>query len=49
MIGRPTLVKCKKIQLKRQEQEELADLDVSNIISSGKKFPFLYLYFPFPF
>ncbi|KAF7664489.1 hypothetical protein LDENG_00175110 [Lucifuga dentata] len=32
--GRPSVEKCKKIRLKREEAEELADLDVSNIITT---------------
>ncbi|KAM3597265.1 uncharacterized protein V6R79_002092 [Siganus canaliculatus] len=32
--GNPTIEKCKKVRMKREEDEELADIDVSNIIAT---------------
>uniref|UniRef100_A0A3Q1HE39 Histone chaperone domain-containing protein n=1 Tax=Anabas testudineus TaxID=64144 RepID=A0A3Q1HE39_ANATE len=32
--GKPTIEKCKKVRMKRDEAQELADLDVSNIIAT---------------
>nr|XP_020453515.1 HIRA-interacting protein 3 [Monopterus albus] len=32
--GKPSLQKCKKVRMKREEDRELADLDVSNIIAT---------------
>ncbi|XP_043942240.1 HIRA-interacting protein 3 isoform X2 [Protopterus annectens] len=36
MKGQPSLEKCKALRLKREEAAELASLDVSNIITSGR-------------
>jgi hypothetical protein len=32
--GQPSIEKCKKARLKREEAQELADLDVCNIITT---------------
>lgn len=32
--GQPSIEKCKKARLKREEAQELAELDVSNIITT---------------
>lgn len=32
--GQPTIEKCKKARLKREEEQEVAELDVSNIITT---------------
>ncbi|KAM7372153.1 hypothetical protein PAMP_009346 [Pampus punctatissimus] len=32
--GQPTIEKCKKVRMKREEAQELAELDVSNIIAT---------------
>lgn len=32
--GKPSVGRCKKIRMKREEAQELAELDVNNIISS---------------
>lgn len=32
--GNPTIKKCKKIRMQREEAQELADLDVSNILAT---------------
>ncbi len=35
--GQPSIEKCKKARLKREEAQELAELDVSNIIATQGK------------
>lgn len=32
--GKPSVEKCKKIRMKREEAQEIAELDVNNIIST---------------
>ncbi|XP_034396027.1 HIRA-interacting protein 3 isoform X2 [Cyclopterus lumpus] len=32
--GQPSIMKCKKVRMKREESQELAELDVSNIIAT---------------
>lgn len=32
--GKPSVERCKKIRMKREEAQELAELDVNNIIST---------------
>ncbi|KAL6102742.1 hirip3 [Pungitius sinensis] len=32
--GQPSIVKCKKVRMKREESQELAELDVNNIIAT---------------
>lgn len=33
-LGKPSIEKCKKARMKREEAQELAELDVSNIIAT---------------
>ncbi|XP_072225469.1 HIRA-interacting protein 3 [Leuresthes tenuis] len=34
VLGKPSIEKCKKVRMKREEAQELAELDVNNIITS---------------
>lgn len=44
--GRPSIQKCKKVKEKREQAKEVAELDVSNIITAqGKYFCFFCLSF----
>lgn len=35
--GQPSIEKCKKARIKREEAQEMADIDVSNIIATKGK------------
>lgn len=44
--GQPSIQKCKKVRKKREQAQEIAELDVSNIITThGKYFCFFCLSF----
>lgn len=42
--GQPSIEKCKKVRKKREEAQEIAELDVSNIIATQGNFFFFGVY-----
>lgn len=41
--GQPSIKKCKTVRMKREEAQELAELDVSNIIATQGNYLSLFL------